>query len=250
MQLFAKLSPTYKGELENVDLNTIIAEHIDHNLDQMTVQPEHRKNFNKFKDVSRFKEIVSTNAQTAFQQSPFKCTTWKFWKGYLFLALYLSVLMFILSSVKLVDFGWALLTGSLTAISYAIINGLSFMDFVRPDGFVEFFNLILLSIYVCIYLWIMFSKRIKNGVKKAFGIAFQFFIPHVIYAYFGLFDEIHDCPYPRMDYNIDPCEGYEYFGRESYYMVAMAVCLLAVAIGIWFFNRYYTRRYVYPDPSR
>jgi hypothetical protein len=251
IQMFASRSPFYKGNLEKVDFSRIVSDHIAYNADQMELEQKHQTNFDKFIDGSRFREIVGTNAQAAFQQRPFRCTKIDFWMWYVFLALYLSVFMFILSSVKLVDFGWALLVGSISAVTYGIINGLSFMDFERPEGFFEVFNLMLLTMYVFIYVGVMFSKRVKNGIKKAFAIAFHVFVPHVILAYFALFDELHECPYHRSyDDVIDPCLNYEYFDRDGYFIVALGVSLLSVAIGIWFFNRYYTRRYVYPDPSR
>ena len=249
---FKNRAAKYNGEIEALEPDELIKNHIAHNEFQMTRIGVDQEQFDLLLDVTRFKEVVGTHARISFRETPFKCSEWSFWNSYLFLGLYLSFLLFILSSVKLADFGWALLAGSLTAVSYGIIIGLVLMNSSNGyhDQTEEYLNLILLTVFTLGYLWVMCGRRFKNGLKKAFGIAFQVFLPHLVMCFFALFDALHTCPYTPDYPDHEPCLGYEYFQNDEYYLVGMCLSIAFAILGIWFFNRYYKKRYVYPDTSR
>ena len=175
--------------------------------------------------------------------SLFYAGPWKFWKYYLLLPFLLSLLLYVLCAVKLMDFGWALLVGSLTFVFGGILTGLSIALGLISNSHneLEWFWLVLITAFLLTYLFIIHFSALRSVIKRAFAIALHILTPVIFWFYWILGDELHEV------YNVDfGTDHYEILDENSYYALGYSLLLVICLISISLFNRHYTKQYVHP----
>jgi hypothetical protein len=177
--------------------------------------------------------------------SLFYAGPWKFWKYYLLLPFLLSLLLYVLCAVKLMDFGWALLVGSLTFVFGGILTGLSIALGLISNSHneLEWFWLVLITAFLLTYLFIIHFSALRSVIKRAFAIALHILTPVIFWFYWILGDELHEVYNYNADFGTD---HYEILDENSYYALGYSLLLVICLISISLFNRHYTKQYVHP----
>lgn len=203
------------------------------------------EDFNTIINEYDLKQHYSLHRAILAKDKMFYAGSWSFWKYYFILPFFLSLLLFILSATRLADFGWSLLIGSLTFVFGGILTGLfTVLTSFRHDEFgLEWFGLVLITVFLVIYLYLIHYSSIASVHKRAFAIALHLLTPFVFWFYWMLGDELHAC---RDGYKM--CSSHQEVMSSSAYLDLGYVILLLVCMGsIYLFNRYYTKQYVHPS---
>jgi hypothetical protein len=135
--------------------------------------------------------------------------------------LILSVLLLVLCSVELRDFGWAMLVSALLPTVFGIISGIIGVIILDYD---EDVFLTLFTIFVVASAMIAFPRSRYQRTKKAFGIAFHLWLPVVTTSYFLVLTDFQS--------------DYEFIGH--------AIAISTILLGVPIFNSYYKMHYIDP----
>jgi len=245
MHDFIDAAPRYYGEIKDKDVQKIFKQHILHVAKYRDTEDYNSPDFNQIGDRNRFESTLGTYSAVITKDDVFIGSSLGFWLYYIIFSLSLSTILFIVCSVRIIDFGWSMLVVALTGMFVMIANGLLTVFRWLPSNTEIQFNLILITVLVVIFMLLIRAKWLKSSISKAFTIALQLLLPATVFAYFGLFDNLHDCPY-RGENWAEQCKDFEYFTNTDYYLMAYGICVLASLFGVYVFNRIYIRQYVHP----
>jgi hypothetical protein len=245
MSDFMAIAPKYYAKIKQTNVQQILEQHLTHVSLYRDVQDYKSPDFNLIEHRTRFEDVLETYASVVTIDDVFFGAAFYFWVFYIITPLVLSSLLLIVCSVKIADFGWAMLVIALAGMFMMIANGLLDVS-NRANGDAELqFNLLLITLLIVVFLIMIVSKNLKSQISKAFTVAFQLMIPFAIFAYFAILDQLHECPY-RGEYYLEQCEDFEFFESQAYYMTAYGICVLICLTGIYIFNQVYTKKYVHP----
>lgn len=204
------------------------------------------QDFNSIHNEYDLKQHYSLHKSILAKDKMFYAGSWSFWKYYFILPFFLSLLLYVLSVTKLSDFGWSLLISSLTFVFGGILSGLfsvlTSFDYSQFGS--EWFYLVLMSVFLLIYIYIIHYSSIASSRKRTFAIALHLLVPFIFWFYWLLGDELHECRY-----GYEMCTSHEEVMSSSAYMdLGYFLLVLACTASVYLFNRYYTQQYV--NPSR
>ena len=242
IQSFIEVASRYGAEFsvtnprEIVEINIRSDKFYQNASAESTVAYEHISNSDTFSNTIRFHD------EYIDRDGPFFITSIEFWQFYLLLALGLAVLVSVLCSVQIIDFGWAMLVTALTPTVYGIfiaLIGLTTGDV--GDGIILFF----LTLFVLFYLWTAFASPWKYRLKRAFAITVHLYAPFVLMIYMFMLRSLSNCCSPNYSYN--DCDCYHVL-TNSQYEDLVYVCAVALTFVVqYLFARYYKKEYINPQ---
>lgn len=238
---FLAVSEKYEGVSAYTSPRSLIEAQIEHCKEELKKKNEYdQKAFIALKNDSRFSDVLEFHEDVIIRDSMFFALAGKFLYVFIGFPLYFSLILLVICSVRIVDFGWGMLAIALSVTLYSTIMG--FFALTNGSGNSEVFAFVLLMIFVLLTAIFSFGKfGIKPGLRKALGIMFQLMLPIVVMIVFFFMDEFHECPLPY-----DECIGFEYFERDIYYKMAYLTSIVSGLISVFVFNKYYEMRYVHP----
>jgi uncharacterized membrane protein (DUF485 family) len=245
VRLFKEVAFKYGGRFSNRTPMEHIRERADYSEKGIVVNySENSSDYNAIKNLLELNRHYSLHQDILQKDNSFYAGSLSFWKYYFILPFFLSLLLYILSASQRVDLGWALLVGALSFVIGGVLTGLFSVltSFSWEQRALEWFWLFMISTFLIIYLYIIHGSSFRSGIKRAFAIALHLLSPIVFWFYWILGDEIHESRNQGEMYDLHQ----EVLPSDVYYDLGYLLLIVVCLVGIYLFNRYYTRRYVYP----
>lgn len=244
---FITIAAKYEGGVTKTDPRVIVQTNLNsdryYSKDERNVRPA----FDHLVSYGRFDNNVNFHNKLSHKNSFFFAAEWEFWRGYAFLALALSVLLIILCSVNIAEFGWGMLVVALHPTVFGIVAALTAFIFRDFDGNeAAWIAIILLAIFTLNALFFAFNPRFKPSLRRAFAIACHIYLPIVAAATLMLVKEAQDCCYLDTTWR-DNCACYLPFTRSQFEMLTMGTVFFGTIVVTYIFGRYYKRQYTDPQ---
>lgn len=244
---FIQLSGLYEGGVTLADPKAIVQKNLSSDRFYTVNEKNVRPAFNHLISYGRFDNNVNFHNKLRYKNSFFFVAEWEFWRSYVFLALALSVLLIILCSVHIAEFGWGMLVVALHPTVFGIFAALLAFLFRGIDGQeVAWVGIILMSIFTLNALFFTFNQRFKPALRRAFGIACHIYLPIVAAAMLMMFKEASDCCYTDVSWR-DNCPCYLPFTRNEYELLTIGTLFFSTILVTYLFGRYYKRQYTDPQ---
>ncbi|MFT5512482.1 MAG: hypothetical protein ACI8SE_000880, partial [Bacteroidia bacterium] len=134
--------------------------------------------FNHLKNYGRFDNNINFHNRLINKRSFFYPLEWEFWRFYFLLTLALSVLLIILCSVNIAEFGWGMLVVALHPTVFGIVGALVAFMFQDVSGEkAAVIGIVLLLLFTLNAYIIAFFKGFKPSLRRAFAIACHIYTP-------------------------------------------------------------------------
>jgi hypothetical protein len=245
VRLFKEVAFKYGGRFSNRTPMEHIRERADYSEKGIVVSySDNSGDYNAIKNLSELNKHYSLHQDILQKDNSFYAGSWSFWKYYVTLPFFLSLLLYILSASQRVDLGWALLVGAISFVIGGVLTGLFSVltSFSWEQHALEWFWLLMISTFLIIYLYIIHGSSLRSGIKRAFAIALHLLSPILFWFYWVLGDEIHASRNQDAMYDLHQ----EVLPSAVYYDLGYLLLIVVCLVGIYLFNRYYTQQYVYP----
>lgn len=247
IETFISIAQRYEGEVKETNPIKIVEQNLKSDRFYTTGEKRQQPAFDHLASYGRFDNNINFHNKLLYKNSFFFAAEWEFWRAYAFLALALSVLLTILCSVNIAEFGWGMLVVALHPTVFGIVAALTafiFKDFDR-DG-AAWIGIILLLIFTFNALFFTFNKRFKPSLRRAFAITCHIYLPLVVGAIMMMLNEVYDCCYADTTYH-DYCDCYYAFTQDQYEIVLIITFFFGSVLTTYLFGRYYKRQYTDPQ---
>jgi hypothetical protein len=205
------------------------------------------ESFNHFINYKRFDNNITFNNNFLQRDSIFFVSNISFWQFYLFVALSLAVLLLIICSTKIEDFGWAMLVCALHPTVYGIL--LLLLSSVNNHSATDGIVLLLLLGFTINGIFVAFFSKLRATIKRAFAISLHIYAPILIILNLTFMEKIANCCWRDYDPLLNDCKCFYPFNRDEYTLMLWAISLLSIFVFTYLFGRYYKRQYINPQPD-
>ena len=244
---FIALSHKYQGDVTMVDPLQIVNTNLKTDRFYTKFEKNVRPAFSYLQDYGAFDNNINFHNKVINKGSFFFPLEWDFWRGYMFVTLVLAILLIILCSVNIAEFGWGMLVVALHPTVFGIVAALVAFLFRDVDGeMASTLGMFLLLLFTANAYFFAFNKRFKPALRRAFAIACHIYTPVVACLLIVLFKEASDCCYLDASYRQN-CDCFLPFTRNQYNLMTLYTLLFGALISTYFFGRYYKKQYVNPQ---
>ncbi len=247
IETFISIAQRYEGGVTETDPVRIVEQNLKSDRFYTKGEKRVRPAFDYLESYQRFDNNINFHNKLLYKNSFFFAAEWEFWRAYAFLALALSILLIILCSVNIAEFGWGMLVVALHPTVFGIVAALTvfiFRDVNGDQG--PWIGIILLSIFTLNALFFAFNKRFKPALRRAFAIACHIYLPLVAGGFMMLVEEVLDCCYVDSTY-IENCDCFYPFTQTQYELTLMGTFFFGSILVTYLFGRYYKRQYTDPQ---
>ena len=246
MKKFIAVSSKYQGGLTLTDVDEIFTHNLNSNRTYTRSDSIVTPAFNHFLDHANYINNTRFHREYVDNSGPFFIKNSEFWLYYMLIALGLSILLLILCSVKIIDFGWAMLVAALMPTIFGILFAITLYisgSFHDDD---EIIATILLILFTLSTVYIGFFSKLKPTLKRAFAIAFHCYIPILVAIFLNLIRDLRDCCNREYDYDRN-CDCYEVLNYSQWSDFVLAASVLVILVATYFYGKYYRKQYVNPQ---
>jgi len=244
---FIALSHKYQGDVTHVDPVQIVNANLKTDRYYTKFEKNVRPAFSYLQDYGAFDNNINFHNKVISKGSFFFSLEWDFWRGYLFITLVLSVLLIILCSVNIAEFGWGMLVVALHPTVFGIVAALVAFLFREVDGeMAATIGIFLLLLFTANAYFFAFNKRFKPALRRAFAIACHIYTPIVACLLIVMYKEASDCCYLDSTYR-ENCDCILPFTREQYNLITLNTLIIGSIISTYVFGKYYKKQYTNPQ---
>ncbi|MCB9261106.1 MAG: hypothetical protein H6607_01855 [Flavobacteriales bacterium] len=243
MRDFMAASGKYEGDIKLTDPHEILRKNVAAKK-HVKYQDDVDTAYNHFKNHFRFENQMEFYDHFYEKSGLFWVAEIEFWQFYLFLALAISALLFIVCHTDFAHFGWGMLVATLHPTVFGILLGT--LESTTPyfKHKTEIYVIAIMSVLLLNAIYFAFFSKRKVAVKRAFAIALHIFIPIVLISYVFLFEELINCCWLHQDWN---CNCHYAIDKPTFEWLAWAFFVMSVFATTYIFGRYYRRKYINPS---
>jgi hypothetical protein len=201
--------------------------------------------YNHIGNSEAFHAALNFNDHYRSHDGPYFVLEFEFWKFYLLLALGLAVLLIILCSVRIADFGWAMLITALQPTAFGIIFALILFALPNFHNDEEQVAFVLLLLFTAFAVFVAFFSNFKSTFRKAYAICLHIYIPLLITLFLALIRELRDCC-SRLYAEVH-CDCVELLGHGDFEDFLFVTAVVSAIVATYFFGRFYRRIYINPQ---
>lgn len=243
---FIAVSSKYQGELSLMNAEEIFKRNLSSERTYTRNDTNVTPAFNYFLNHEAFENNTRVHREYIDKSGPFFVKEGNFWMYYMLFALGLSILLIIICSVKIVDFGWAMLVAALMPTIFGILFAITKYithNFYNDGALIA---TTLLTICTLATIYVAFFSRFKPTVKRAFAIAFHCYVPILVAAYLNLIRDLRDCCSPDYDYE-RVCDCYNLLSHSQFDDFVLAASVILALVFTYFYGKYYRKQYIDPQ---
>ncbi|MFT7590866.1 MAG: hypothetical protein ACI9UJ_000784, partial [bacterium] len=203
--------------------------------------------FNHLKNYGRFDNNINFHNRLINKRSFFYPLEWEFWRFYFLLTLALSVLLIILCSVNIAEFGWGMLVVALHPTVFGIVGALVAFMFQDVSGEkAAVIGIVLLLLFTLNAYIIAFFKGFKPSLRRAFAIACHIYTPIAAAILLFLLKEASNCCFIDNNWR-EYCDCYLPCTSDEFDLIVLSVVVFGAIVSTFFFGRYYKKQYTNPQ---
>ncbi len=246
---FIRVSSKYEGQTTTTNAQEIVRRNLASTKYFLKDEASNGPAFDYLESYSRFDNNIEFHDNLSENNSIFFVVEWKFWKIYFLLALSLAIVLLILCSVKITEFGWGMLVVALLPTVYGIFMALGVFTLQHSgNNTIEKYGLVLTLVFLGLTMFIVFSNNFKPALKRAFAIALHIYAPLVVVAVITFYEEIADCCFRNPAYRYD-CDCTYLLTRSEFEDLLLLSSVVTAVVVTYLFGRYYKKQYINPQKA-